>query len=74
MLQWNIGSATARFVGLDNYIDWFTDPATANVVRVTVIFTLATVVGGMVLGLALALLLNRKLRGTGLARTVVVAP
>ena len=74
LLQWNIGSATARFVGLDNYFSWFTDPSTANVVRVTGIFTLATVGGGMVLGLSLALLLNRKLPGTGLARTVVVAP
>jgi sn-glycerol 3-phosphate transport system permease protein len=74
LLQWNIGSATARFVGLDNYTSWFTDPTTPNVVRVTVIFTVATVAGGMVLGLALALLLNRKLRGTGMARTVVVAP
>ncbi|MFC8304659.1 carbohydrate ABC transporter permease [Specibacter sp. NPDC057265] len=74
LLQWNIGSATARFIGFDNYINWFTDPTTANVVRVTVIFTLATVGGGMVLGLSLALLLNRKLRGTGIARTVVVAP
>lgn len=74
LLQWNIGSATARFVGMSNYTSWFTDPTTLNVVRVTVIFTLATVVGGMVLGLSLALLLNRKLRGTGMARTVVVAP
>lgn len=74
LLQWNIGSSTARFVGLENYINWFTDPTTANVVKVTVIFTLTTVVGGMVLGLALALLLNRKLRGTGMARTIVVAP
>ncbi|MFQ4150584.1 sugar ABC transporter permease [Arthrobacter sp. LAPM80] len=74
LLQWNIGSATARFIGLENYVSWFTDPTTANVVRVTVVFTVATVGGGMALGLALALLLNRKLRGTGLARTVVVAP
>lgn len=74
LLQWNIGSATARFIGLENYVNWFGDPATANVVRVTVIFTLTTVAGGMVLGLALALLLNRKLRGTGMVRTVVVAP
>lgn len=74
LLQWNIGSATARFVGLSNYSNWFTDPTTANVVKVTVIFTLVTVAGGMVLGLSLALLLNRKLRGTGMARTVVVAP
>lgn len=74
LLQWNIGSATARFVGFQNYVSWFTDPTTANVVRVTVVFTLVTVGGGMVFGLALALLLNRKLRGTGIARTVVVAP
>ncbi len=74
LLQWNIGSATARVVGLDNYFSWFTDPSTANVVRVTAVFTLASVGGGMVLGLSLALLLNRKLPGTGLARTVVVAP
>ncbi len=74
LLQWNIGSATARFVGLENYASWLADPATANVVRVTLVFTLATVAGGMVLGLSLALLLNRKLRGTGAARTVVVAP
>lgn len=73
-LQWNIGSANARFVGLGNYFDWFADPATLNVVRVTTIFTLATVGGGMVLGLALAVLLNRKLRGTGVGRTIVVAP
>lgn len=73
-LQWNIGSSTARFVGLGNYLDWFADPATWNVVKVTLIFTLATVGGGMVLGLSLALLLNRKLRGTGAARTIVVAP
>ncbi|WP_242701587.1 carbohydrate ABC transporter permease [Arthrobacter cavernae] len=73
-LQWNIGSATARQVGLGNYIDWFTDPTTAHVVMVTVVFTIATVGGGMVLGLALAVLLNRRLRGRGAARTVVVAP
>ncbi|MGO2540273.1 carbohydrate ABC transporter permease [Specibacter sp. AOP5-B1-6] len=74
LLQWNIGAATARFVGLDNYVNWFTDPSTLNVVRVTAVFTLVTVGGGMVIGLAVAVLLNQKLRGTGLARTVVVAP
>lgn len=74
LLQWNINSATARFVGLDNYASWFSDRATANVVRVTVVFTLATVLGSMVLGLSLVLLLSRKLRGTGVARSVVGAP
>lgn len=74
LLQWNIGSSTARSVGLQNYIDWFTDPTTGHVVAVTTIFTIVTVGGGMVIGLSLAMLLNRKLKGRGLARTVVVAP
>lgn len=73
-LQWNIGAATARSVGLKNYIDWFTDPTTGRVVSVTALFTIVTVGGGMVIGLSLAMLLNRKLRGRGMARTVVVAP
>jgi sn-glycerol 3-phosphate transport system permease protein len=73
-LQWNLGSPTAVPVGLGNYADWFADPGTPNTLLVTAVFTLATVGGGMVLGLLLALLLNRRLRFTGLARTVVVAP
>lgn len=73
-LQWNIGSPVAMPVGFQNYIDWFTDPTTPRIVTVTLVFTLATVGGGMVIGLLLALVLNRKLRGTGAARTVVVAP
>ncbi|HYH30364.1 MAG TPA: sugar ABC transporter permease [Pseudonocardia sp.] len=40
----------------------------------TAVFTLATVGGGMVLGLLLAVLLNRRLRFRGAARTIVVAP
>ncbi|WP_433122281.1 carbohydrate ABC transporter permease [Arthrobacter koreensis] len=73
-LQWNIGSAIARPVGLRNYTDWFTAPGTGQIIMVTVVFTLATVGGGMVIGLALALLLNSRLKLRGAARTIVVAP
>ena len=73
-LQWNIGSRTAMPVGLGNYADWLADPGTPSTLLVTAVFTLATVGGGMVIGLLLALLLNRKLKFTGVARTVVVAP
>jgi sn-glycerol 3-phosphate transport system permease protein len=73
-LQWNIGSPRAVPVGLENYADWLADPGTPTTLVVTGVFTLATVGGGMVLGLLLALLLNRRLRFTGVARTVVVAP
>ncbi len=73
-LQWNLGSPTAIPVGLANYADFFSDPGTPRMLAITGIFTLATVGGGMVLGLLLAVLLNRKLRLRGAARTIVVAP
>ncbi len=73
-LQWNLGSPTARFVGLGNYIEWFTAPTTGRIVTTTIVFTVATVGGAMVLGLGLALLLNSRLRARGVARTVAFAP
>lgn len=74
VLQWNIGSPRARFVGLQNYVEFFTASRSLNVLWNTLVFTVATVGGALVLGLALALLLNRKLRGRGIARTIVFAP
>ncbi|WP_265520287.1 carbohydrate ABC transporter permease [Oerskovia flava] len=73
-LQWNLGSPDARFIGLGNYVEWFTAPGTGTVLATTGVFTVATVGGSLVLGLALALLLNRRLRGRSAARTVVFAP
>lgn len=73
-LQWNLGSPVARPIGLGNYVEWFTAPSTPTVVTTTLVFTLSTVGGAMVLGLGLALLLDRKIAGRGFARTVAFAP
>ncbi|UZN03228.1 carbohydrate ABC transporter permease [Cellulomonas sp. S1-8] len=73
-MQWNLGSPVARFVGLGNYVEWFTADSTAQVLTTTAVFTLTTVGGALVLGLGLALLLDRRLPGRGLARTVAFAP
>nr|WP_277209267.1 sugar ABC transporter permease [Isoptericola croceus] len=73
-LQWNLGSPDARFVGLGNYAEWFTAPTTGRIVTTTLVFTVATVGGALVLGLALALLLDRKVAGRSVARTVAFAP
>lgn len=73
-LQWNLGSPTARSVGLGNYVDWFQDPRTPEILTTTLVFTVATVGGSLVLGLLLALLLNQRLAGRGIARTVAFAP
>jgi sn-glycerol 3-phosphate transport system permease protein len=72
--NWNISSPRARFIGVDNYREWFTASDTAVIVWNTVVFTVATVVGSLVLGLVLAFLLDQKLRGRNFVRSLVFAP
>lgn len=73
-LDWRIGSPTATPVGFDNYARFFTSPSGLEVWRVTGVFTVSVVVGSMVLGLLIALVLNRKLPGRTVARTAIFSP
>ena len=72
--DWNISDPTAQFIGLSNYAEWFTRTDTRQIVLNTVVFTLAAVIGSMVLGLMLAMLLDQPLRGRSLVRSTVFAP
>lgn len=72
--NWNIASPTARFIGWDNYVEWFTSPKSLTVLWNTVVFTGAAVIGSMALGLALALLLDQELFGRNAVRSLVFAP
>lgn len=72
--HWNISSPRRTFIGFGNYVEWFTSPSTATIVFNTVVFTVAAVAGSMVIGLALALLLDQKLFGRGPVRSMVFAP
>jgi sn-glycerol 3-phosphate transport system permease protein len=72
--DWNVSSPIANPVGLSNYIEWFGRDDTKIIVRNTVVFTVATVGISMAVGLGLALLLDQKLRGRNLVRSVVFAP
>lgn len=72
--HWNISSPIATFIGIDNYVEWFTSSDSWTVVGNTIVFTVAAVIGSMVIGLALALLLDRKLFGRNAVRSVVFAP
>ncbi|WP_187776431.1 carbohydrate ABC transporter permease [Antrihabitans cavernicola] len=72
--DWNISDPVATFIGLSNYREWWGRSDTWQIVSNTVVFTVATVVGSMLIGLALALLLDRKLRGRNLVRSAIFAP
>jgi multiple sugar transport system permease protein len=72
--KWNFSSAPI-WVGLGNYQRmFFDDPDFYRSMSVTTRYTLLSVPLYMVTGLALALLLNRKLRGMNIFRTVMFMP
>ncbi|MGO4660529.1 sugar ABC transporter permease [Terrabacter sp. 2TAF16] len=72
--DWNISSPIANPVGLSNYIEWFGRDDTKIILRNTLVFTVATVGISMAVGLGLALLLDQKLKGRNIVRSVVFAP
>ncbi len=59
----------AVFVGAQNYAQLLTSPDFLNSLRVTFLFAVYTVPAGIVFGLPLAMLANRRMRGIGLYRT-----
>ena len=75
--QWNwaIGQADNWFFnGLDNYLRLFKDAAFRNAIWVTLYFTVLAVIVELVVGLAIALLLSRNVRGSWFFRSAVVFP
>jgi sorbitol/mannitol transport system permease protein len=60
--------------GLSNYGTVFTDTRLRNAVVNTVVLTASVVVISALLGLVLAVLLDRRFPGRGLARTLLIAP
>ena len=64
----------ADFVGMRNYVNLWGDPNFRESLSVTLVFASAVVSIEMVLGVGLALLLDRKIRGMSLLRTVFILP
>ena len=63
-----------RFIGLDNYIALADDPNFWNSVWVTLLYGVVVTVCTYALGLGLAVLLNRRMPGRGLLRTIIIMP
>lgn len=73
LTQWSLLDAP-RWVGLRNYTRLAADPAFVRSAAVTAAFTVGILVLNISAALALASLLNVRLRGIGLFRTVIFAP
>ena len=67
-------TAFGSFVGLENYTEMFQDPDFRVGLFNTVIFTVASVTLEFVIGLAIALAVNRAFRGRGLVRAAILVP
>ncbi|MEU9112312.1 sugar ABC transporter permease [Streptomyces sp. NPDC048483] len=74
-LRWNALAPQNRgFAGFANYRAVFTDPALRSSVGTTILLTVTVVLVSLLLGLVLALLLDRSFRGRGLVRTLLITP
>ncbi|MCM3443072.1 carbohydrate ABC transporter permease [Metabacillus halosaccharovorans] len=72
-MEWN-GFGPMEFVGLQNFIEIAKDPIFWKAVKNNIYVVLASVFGQIPIALGLALLLNRKVKGAKLFRTIGFMP
>jgi arabinogalactan oligomer / maltooligosaccharide transport system permease protein len=74
-----LGLSNGMFVGLENYVQVFTEPVLKltgfwQLFAQTILWTSINVFFHVSLGMALALLLHRKMRGKGIYRALIILP
>ncbi len=74
LTRWDMLAPTKAFVGLDNYTSMLGASEFWGVMFNTFYFTGAIVVGNLILGLAIAILLDQRLRGRNFVRAFAFAP
>ncbi len=73
--SWNLVRPGSRqFVGLSNYVEVFQDRVFRQAALNTIVITGACVLIALLIGLLLAVLLDRPFRGRSLARTMLITP
>jgi raffinose/stachyose/melibiose transport system permease protein len=73
LMEWN-GFSAMKFVGLDNFVQLFQDSLFWNSVKNNIYVVLASVFGQVPIALFIALLLNRKIKGLKIFRTIGFLP
>lgn len=72
--RWDMMSPNRRFLGLDNFRRLLDDPAFFNALGNNLFYTAGTVLPSTIIALALALVVNRNLRGRAWFRSAFFAP
>ena len=73
--SWNLlKEGSFKFAGLDNYTRLITNESIRTAILNTVVLTLAVIAISVVLGMAVAMLLNSEVWGKGFMRTLMIAP
>jgi sorbitol/mannitol transport system permease protein len=70
---WDVPSGS-HFTGLSNYTSVFTNAGFRAALLRSVVMTASAVIIAMILGVALAMLLDRKFLGRGVVRTLIITP
>ena len=74
-MDWNAYYPDERgFTGFSNYASVLTDVNMRQAILTTVILTVVVVLVSLVLGMVIALLLDRQFRGRGVVRTLMITP
>ncbi len=72
--KWTAFSGNTGFAGFDNFKTVFQDPTARSAVFTTIKLTLLVVGISLLLGIGIALLLDRTFKGRGIVRTLMIAP
>lgn len=72
--RWNGRGPMVDFVGLANYVSVLTDDVFVGSLVNNLVIVVASIAIQLPLGLAIALLLNRKMWGQGMLRTIIFVP
>lgn len=73
--SWNLLKEDSfKFVGLENYAELVTDESFRNALWNTLLLTISVIAISVILGLAVAMLLNSEVFGKGFMRTLMIAP
>ena len=74
-MNWNAYYPDERgFAGFDNFVRVLTDVNTRNAILTTILLTASVVIISLVLGMLIALLLDRAFLGRGIVRTMMITP